>query len=171
MIRNDIKIKLINENLDKLFLPHRNGIDQDNYRVGDINNEIIVWNPKNNLFMDYFYDDCLEIIWFDLSLVYEDGNGYKINRNGEVLGPSGKIIAKLYDSWGYINYKIHASKNKKAHIFMAKMFVPNIDSDNKIFVDHIDRNKNNILPTNLRWVTSKENANNIYIDPNIQIER
>lgn len=162
MIREDIKQKLINEDLDKLFLPHRDGIDQANYRVGDINNEIIAWNPDTNIFMDYFYDDYPDIIWFELSLVYNEGNGYKINRNGEVLGPSGRIIAKLYDAWGYINYKIHVSKNKKAHILMAKMFVPNIDPDNKIFVDHINRDKNNILPTNLRWVTSKENANNLY---------
>ena len=162
MIREDIKQKLINEDLDKLFLPHRIGIDQANYRVGIVFNEIIAWNPDTNIFMDYFYDDYPDIIWFELSLVYNEGNGYKINRSGEVLGPSGRIIAKLYDAWGYINYKIHVSKNKKAHIFMAKMFVPNIDPDNKIFVDHIDRDKNNILPTNLRWVTSKENANNLY---------
>lgn len=83
MIREDIKQKLINEDLDKLFLPHRDGIDQANYRVGDINNEIIAWNPDTDIFMDYFYDDYPDIIWFELSLINKDLNGYFLNRNGE----------------------------------------------------------------------------------------
>ena len=40
MIRNDIKTILANSNLDSIFLQHRD-IDQDCYRVGIVNNEII----------------------------------------------------------------------------------------------------------------------------------
>lgn len=42
------------------------------------------------------------------------------------------------------------------------MFIPNIDPITKTVIDHIDRNKNNYSPNNLRWVSIKENANNIY---------
>lgn len=56
MIREDIKNKLLDKNLEEIFLKNRD-IDQGNYRVGKVEGEIICWNPNNGKFMDYFYDD------------------------------------------------------------------------------------------------------------------
>lgn len=71
MIRNDIKTILANSNLDNIFLQHRD-IDQDCYRVGMVNNEIICWNPKTNELMDYFYDDQPERKLFSLGLIFKE---------------------------------------------------------------------------------------------------
>lgn len=158
MIREDIKQKLINEDLDKLFLPHRDGIDQANYRVGDINNEIIAWNPDTDIFMDYFYDDYPDIIWFELSLINKDLNGYFLNRNGEVKGPR-KKLKQLYSMWKYPMYNFR-NKDFYIHRIISLMFIPNYYIDTKIYVDHIDRNKDNYFIGNLRWTTIKENNGN-----------
>ena len=45
------------------------------------------------------------------------------------------------------------------HRAVAKLFIPNLDE--KPCVDHIDGNKSNNCVDNLRWVTHKENNNNI----------
>lgn len=42
---------------------------------------------------------------------------------------------------------------------MAEAFIPNFD--NKPFIDHINTIRHDNMVSNLRWVTAKENANNI----------
>lgn len=42
------------------------------------------------------------------------------------------------------------------------MFIPNSDTDKKVLVDHIDRDKKNNLLSNLRWVDPSQNAGNTY---------
>lgn len=48
--------------------------------------------------------------------------------------------------------------SERLHRVVAKLFIPN--PENKPFIDHIDGNKHNNRVDNLRWCTSKENANN-----------
>lgn len=100
MIRYDIKLDYLSA--DKIFLKHRN-IDQSNYRVGIVDNSVIVWNSNTNVFMDFFYDDLLEQEWFNLSLIGEKDT-YQINREGTVIGPR-KTLSLLFDPWAilYIN--------------------------------------------------------------------
>ena len=55
-------------------------------------------------------------------------------------------------------------KNRKSrvtplHRIIALAFIPN--PDNKPFIDHIDTDVTNYSLSNLRWVTPKENANNV----------
>ena len=47
---------------------------------------------------------------------------------------------------------------KKGHKLIALAFVPN--PDNKSEVDHIDKNKHNDKPSNLRWVDRYDNMAN-----------
>lgn len=59
------------------------------------------------------------------------------------------------------NGYLHIRFNKHhyfVHRLIAETFIPN--PDNKPFVDHIDRNRQNNNVSNLRWVTAEENQNN-----------
>ena len=94
MIRYDIMKFISNENLDDIFLEHREGIDPENYRVGQIKDNIFVFNPQNGLIMDYFFDDSKED-WFKLNIIYPDRvdyDKYLINKKGDVIGYKGKLI-------------------------------------------------------------------------------
>ena len=162
MIRKDVKDFLRDKNLDDLFLKNRKGIDPNDYRVLSLNFKgdqiTVVMNEKTLEIMDYFYDDVdLEI--FDLSMYSENLLGYKITRSGDIIGIKGKTLTKLYDPWGYPTFKVKG-RHMKIHLLLAKLFIPNIDPENKILVDHIDRNKDNYNLSNLRWATHSENARN-----------
>lgn len=157
MIRLDINIK--ESEINKIFLKNRKGIDQEDYRVGVFKGETLVYNPKSQLIMDYFYDD-IEKEWFDLSLILDiPEKEYIINRLGKVMGPR-KTLKQLKDIWGYPDFKIKGV-HRKIHILLAKLFIPNDNPEHKTVIDHIDRNKLNYSLSNLRWVTVKENANNM----------
>ena len=60
--------------------------------------------------------------------------------------------------YGYPTVTIPYRKNCLIHRLVAEAFIPN--PENKPCVDHIDGNRTNNNPTNLRWVTIKENNNN-----------
>lgn len=72
-----------------------------------------------------------------------------------------KIIKPYIDKWGYLEvnlYRNNKTTHKKIHRLVAEAFIHN--PDNKPCVDHIDTNKLNNLPENLRWCTYRENCNN-----------
>lgn len=158
MIRNDIKLILKDQDLETIFLKHRE-IDMENYRVGVVNEEVIVWNPENNLFMDYFYDDVPDQEWFDLSKSCSIATDYKINRKGQILGPR-KFLKELISPSGYPEFKIKGV-HRRIHRLLAKHFIPNIDPDVNTVVDHIDRDRRNYSLGNLRWYSVVDNANNM----------
>lgn len=78
--------------------------------------------------------------------VYEVSNFGRVKANGEIIEPHGKV------------YKEFGSHHSVARA-VAELFIPN--PENKPFVDHIDTNKHNNRADNLRWVTAKENSNNV----------
>jgi len=164
MLRQDLKKQLENKDLDKIFLQHRDNIDPGNYRVGEIGEEVVVWNPDTNEIMDYFFDDSKEE-WFCLSMINKNLGNYSINKKGEVKSPK-KLLKKVeHESYlcyfpSYIINKKRKSVNLYIHRVLAMIFIPNIDPKNKVDVDHIDRNRHNFSLTNLRWVTKKESAEN-----------
>ncbi|KAK8840018.1 hypothetical protein M9Y10_031303 [Tritrichomonas musculus] len=59
----------------------------------------------------------------------------------------------------YISIKLN-KQSKYKHKIIAEHFVPNDDPENKRVVDHIDNNRQNNSPSNLRWVSPKENSMN-----------
>jgi hypothetical protein len=95
----------------------------------------------------------------DLSVLDNNFKGYVMLPDMTIIGPRKKKLAIQKDLWGYPMVKLRG-KYYKLHVIIAKLFVKNDDPVNKQFVDHIDRNKNNYDPSNLRWVSNHENQNN-----------
>lgn len=84
----------------------------------------------------------------------------RINRNGKTVHE--KILSQAKSTSGYL--QVNLSKDNEVKIFqvhrlVAVAFIDN--PDNKPQVDHIDNNKHNNHVKNLRWVTGKENMENV----------
>jgi len=180
MIRLDINLYFLenNINLDDIFLNHREGIDPENYRVGELSiNEfknILVLNPETNIIMDYYFDDREDLTWFDISKYYVFNDGYiepdtyYINRDGILYSEYTKKYKTIVRTEPYPHYDLsYVSSSRKGHSkrvqihrLIASIFVPNLSPDEKKYVDHIDRNKENYSLNNLRWVNNIENIHN-----------
>tara|TARA_R110000796_G_scaffold52792_1_gene124326 strand:- start:67 stop:519 length:453 start_codon:yes stop_codon:yes gene_type:complete len=95
----------------------------------------------------------MEIVGYPNYLIYEDGRVWSKKSN---------IFMKLHTTkLGYKRIGLWSNSNQDliyAHRLVAEAFLPN--DDNKKYVDHIDRDKNNNHVSNLRWVTHLENMNN-----------
>lgn len=84
---------------------------------------------------------------------------YEIDENGNIYSyKSNKYLTQHLDRHGYLYVTIHG-KHHKVHRLVAETFLEN--PYNKPCVDHIDRNKLNNHYSNLRYVTPKENSNNV----------
>lgn len=87
-----------------------------------------------------------------------------VYRMAPVRGNHGNTPGKLYkvkthvDKCGYIRLRLWKVPNPYLHRVVAEAFVPN--PMGLPTVDHIDRNKFNCNPANLRWASRKEQADN-----------
>lgn len=86
-------------------------------------------------------------------------NDYDIDEWGNVYSYiSNKYLKPYLDKDGYLCITIH-SKHYKIHRLVGENYLNN--PYDKPCIDHIDRNKLNNHYSNLRYVTPKENSNNI----------
>lgn len=90
---------------------------------------------------------------------------YEINSEGIVRRISTKRIKKSFKRLdGYIGIQLYITKEKvknyQLHRLIANAFIPN--PDNKLYVNHIDSNRENNSLNNLEWVTFEENVKHGY---------
>jgi hypothetical protein len=90
-------------------------------------------------------------------------NLYKISNYGKVYSIKNNIYMKLFkNNNGYMQIRLYDNNGKgkhfRVHQLVAYIFIEN--KDNKKYVDHIDRCRENNYYKNLRWVTHSENMNN-----------
>lgn len=90
---------------------------------------------------------------------FKEINGYKIYRNGDIIGKRGKLLSKKPDKYGYLSCTLDLGELGIAngqHRAVAMAFIPNLD--NKPEVNHKDGIKHHNWDTNLEWATEKENG-------------
>jgi hypothetical protein len=86
---------------------------------------------------------------------------YDITIEGNVVNTkTGRILKTFLDGGGYKTLRLGVGKKKhKIHRLVAHAFLPAPTSDD-CEVDHIDRDKLNNHPSNLRWVSHLVNMEN-----------
>lgn len=90
---------------------------------------------------------------------------YKIRRDGTIyrVDTHIKIEGSITNS-GYKAVTFQDSIGNRKHFYihclLAKLFIPKPDTNEKLIVDHIDRDKTNNKIENLRWVTYSQNGQN-----------
>ncbi len=84
------------------------------------------------------------------------------NDNGGLFHRKERLLKYGKTKNGYLLVYLYSEDGKKntipVHQVVARAFVPN--PENKPEIDHIDGDKTNNVPENLRWVTHKENCAN-----------
>lgn len=88
---------------------------------------------------------------------------YVINKEGRIRNlKTGNILkGSILATYPTVNLRWNGKqKNKAIHRLVAETWIPN--PDNLPIVDHIDGNRLNYKIDNLRWVSYKENSNNIH---------
>lgn len=85
---------------------------------------------------------------------------YKITNDGRIYSEYlGDFLKPFYSRGGYVRVKLnYGNRSKKfmMHRLVAMAFIPN--PDNKLVVDHINRNRADNRVENLQWVTTQENC-------------
>ena len=94
----------------------------------------------------------MEIVGYENYLIYEDGKVWSKR--------SKRYLKQSENGPGYLQVNLYNNKSKihKIHRLIALYYIPN--PDNKICVDHINRNRTDNRLDNLRWATHSENNQN-----------
>jgi len=90
----------------------------------------------------------------------EGFNGYKIGNLGTLISRYGRPMKPSLCNDDYLAAVLKLNKKnvgKLIHRLVAEHFVNKPESEETLYVDHIDNDRLNNRADNLRWVTHKEN--------------
>lgn len=95
----------------------------------------------------------MDIVGYDGYIIYDDGRVYSKKSN--------KFLKPKIHRLGYIVFQLF--RNGKVcqlyqHRLIALHYIPN--PDNKLYIDHINREPDDNRKVNLKWVTHQENMKN-----------
>jgi hypothetical protein len=72
---------------------------------------------------------------------------------------NGRYLIESFETNGYPRVMLN-NKSTNKHNILMKQFKPHVQSNEKLEIDHINRDKTNYHLSNLRWVTRSENLLN-----------
>ena len=104
----------------------------------------------------------MEVIGYENYLIYEDGKVYSKKTK--------RYLSTCDDGNGYLQVGLSKDGNQKSHKIhrlVGLHYIPN--SDNKICLDHINRDRSDNRVENLRWATYSENQQNKGIQKNNKV--
>lgn len=102
--------------------------------------------------------NAIEVIGEEWKVISENIN-FEVSNKGRVRNLHSKDIIKERFIKGYVQITLHKpTYTFLAHRLVAKAFIPN--NENKITIDHLDKNRSNNNVENLRWATQKEQCEN-----------
>lgn len=178
MLQNQLKSKLP-EGWENQF-NHHDSYPEDYYDVAQFNidgtNKILVLNRNTMDLMEYYYDDIPDDQWIDLEKFFKIRENflklevnlkdrYYINKNYEIFNKKSNRSRKLKSFIGirseYPRLTITLDsirRNSMIHIIIASIFIPNIDPEKNIIINHKDCNKSNFSKENLEWCTFSYNS-------------
>lgn len=158
-----------------LIRPKCEGYKHDTVRVDDLvyntfvaplqSNEILVHrdgDPLNNCAWNLkavpqILDPLIE--WKPV-VGYEEH--YEVSNKGDIRNKhNGRLLVPKLDRYGYLHLGLRYKKPRKwltVHRAVAEAFIPN--PENKATADHINGNKLDNRPENLRWASNSENFHN-----------
>ena len=99
----------------------------------------------------------------------KDYPNYLIFRNGAVLSrgfdkhhPPRFLKHNVNKQNGYMYVNLYYSHKKARPVYIHRLLATHFiaNTENKRYIDHKDRNRQNNSLSNLRWATATENANN-----------
>lgn len=101
--------------------------------------------------------DCLPgEIWKEVpSDLVEGVRDYMVSSHGRIRNHLGRI-SKAYGAAGSYPSFSFRTRQRKAHVIVARVFLPNPDA--KPYVNHLNGDKEDCRLVNLEWCTSAENA-------------
>lgn len=96
----------------------------------------------------------MAILWKEI----ENHAGFYASSTGLIMRPNKKITPGYKNTTGYYYISINKQMLRVSRL-IAQTFLEN--PDDKPFVDHISRNRQDNSVENLRWVTASENSRNM----------
>ena len=178
MLQNQLKSKLP-EGWENQF-NHHNSYPEDYYDVAEFNidgiNKILVLNRNTMDIMEYYYDDIPDDQWIDLEKFFKVRENflklgvnlkdrYYINKNYEIFSKNSNRSKKLRsfigirDEYPVLTFILDNIRKKSLiHVIIASIFIPNIDPEKNIIVNHKDCNESNFSKENLEWCTLSYNS-------------
>ena len=89
---------------------------------------------------------------------------FAVAEDGHLIGAKGRPVGGYKQASGHMYLTYYADKKTcfiHVHRLVALCYVPNENPDTLIKVDHRDNNPANNHYTNLRWVTNRQNCQNL----------